>query len=39
MNIAQMTSPETLRHMVLDLRQMQTFIEDPLVIEKSDRLW
>ena len=39
MNIAQMTSPETLRHMVLDLRQMQTFIEDPLVIEKSDGVW
>ena len=39
MNIDQMTSPETLRHMVLDLRQMQTFIEDPLVIEKSDGVW
>jgi adenosylmethionine-8-amino-7-oxononanoate aminotransferase len=39
MNIDEMTSPETLRHMVLDLRQMQTFMEDPLVIEKSDGVW
>jgi adenosylmethionine-8-amino-7-oxononanoate aminotransferase len=39
MEAAQMLAPETLRHMVLDLRQMQTFIEDPLVIAKADGVW
>ncbi|MBM3262475.1 MAG: aspartate aminotransferase family protein [candidate division Zixibacteria bacterium] len=39
MDTEQLLASETLRHMVLDLRQMQTFIEDPLVITKADGVW
>ncbi|MBT5872322.1 MAG: aspartate aminotransferase family protein [Candidatus Latescibacteria bacterium] len=31
--------PDALRRMVLDLRQMETFIEDPLVITGADGVW
>lgn len=39
MNTELLTAPESLRRLVLDLRQMETFIKDPLVIKKSDRVW
>ena len=35
----QLTAPESLRRLVLDLRQMETFIKDPLVIDKADGVW
>ncbi|MBI4552062.1 MAG: aspartate aminotransferase family protein [Candidatus Latescibacteria bacterium] len=38
-NPARLLDPESLRHLVLDLRQMQTFIEDPLVIARADGVW
>ena len=39
MNAEQLTAPESLRRLVLDLRQMETFIEDPLVVQKADGVW
>lgn len=39
MDVEQLVVPENLRHMVLDLRQMTSFIEDPLVIAKADGIW
>ena len=32
-------SKDELRHIVLDLRQMKAFVEDPLVMEKADGVW
>ena len=31
--------PESLRRIVLDLRQMETFIEDPLIVTGADGVW
>ena len=39
MNFESFTAPESLRRLVLDLRQMETFIKDPLVIKGSDGVW
>ncbi|MCY3771196.1 MAG: aminotransferase class III-fold pyridoxal phosphate-dependent enzyme, partial [Gemmatimonadetes bacterium] len=39
MNTELLTAPESLRRLVLDLRQMETFIEAPLVIRKADGVW
>ena len=39
MNAELLTAPESLRRLVLDLRQMETFIEDPLVVQKADGVW
>ena len=38
-DIDRLLDPDALRRMVLDLRQMQTFIEDPLVIARADGVW
>ena len=35
----QLLSEEVLKHIVLDLRQMKSFVRDPLVIEKADGVW
>lgn len=32
-------SKDDLKHIVLDLRQMKAFVEDPLVMEKADGVW
>ncbi len=32
-------SEQDLRHIVLDLRQMKSFAQDPLVIERADGVW
>ncbi len=39
MNAELLTAPESLRRLVLDLRQMETFIEAPLVIRKAQGVW
>jgi len=39
LDVAQLLSEECLKHIVLDLRQMKAFIEDPLVITRADGVW
>ena len=38
-DLTHFASPEMLRHMVLDLRQMKTFIDDPLVMARAEGVW
>src|SRR5579871_4362141 len=37
--LARYASPEMLGHMVLDLRQMKSFIADPLVMARAEGIW
>jgi len=38
-DLTRYASPEMLRHMVLDLRQMKTFLDDPLVMARAEGVW
>ncbi|HZS87048.1 MAG TPA: aspartate aminotransferase family protein [Chloroflexota bacterium] len=38
-DLSRYASPEMLRHMVLDLRQMKSFIADPLVMARAEGVW
>ena len=35
----QYTSPDMLRHIVLDFRQMKNFLAEPLVMERAEGIW
>ncbi|MDB5073927.1 MAG: adenosylmethionine-8-amino-7-oxononanoate aminotransferase [Chloroflexi bacterium] len=37
--LARFASPDLLRHMVLDLRQMKSFIDAPLVMARAEGIW
>ncbi len=38
-NLSYLTSNEYLKHIVLDFKQMQEFIKEPLIIAKADGVW
>jgi len=38
-NLSYLTSEEHLKHIVLDFKQMQEFIKEPLIITKADGVW
>jgi len=38
-NLSYLISEEHLKHIVLDFKQMQEFIKEPLIITKADGVW
>jgi len=38
-DLARYASPEMLRHMVLDFRQMRNFLAEPLVMGRAEGVW